>query len=218
MSIQNPAEIKEKIMQVLMIRGPSIPVHIAKEIGQSILFTSAFLSELFSEKKIKQSNLRIGNSPAYFIQGQEFMLEKFSYHLKSREKDAFTLLKEKKFLIDEEQEPAIRVALRAIKDFAVPFQKNNKLIWRYFKIPENEFILKKEITVSESSDESRVLDIFDKKQEIKTESKISTLTSKKKSASRKKTSPESTRATDTARERRRYYPRKGPGSRPGPPS
>jgi hypothetical protein len=137
--MQNPIEIKEKILRTLRIKGPSIPVHIAREVGQSILFASAFLSELFAEKKIKQSNLRVGSSPVYFLQGQEPMLEKFSSHLKSREKDAFALLKEKKFLIDDEQEPAIRVALRAIKDFAVIFQKEDKLIWRYFTIPEDEF-------------------------------------------------------------------------------
>jgi len=32
-------------------RGPSLPVHIASETGLSMLFASAFLSELLSEKK-----------------------------------------------------------------------------------------------------------------------------------------------------------------------
>lgn len=214
MSAQNAIEIKEKILRTLRIRGPSIPVYLAKEAGQSILFTSAFLSELFSEKKIKQSNLRVGSSPVYFIQGQEPALEKFSIHLKSREKDAFAIIKEKKFLIDEEQDPAIRVALRAIKDFAVPFQKEDQLIWRYFTIPEDDFKKEKEIVtpkialqqppikkeleltahltnnlvkqvIEQPTVSETSLDIFDKKQETK--SKVKT-PARKKSVIRKKTS------------------------------
>jgi len=124
MPIQNTLGIKEKILLILQKRGPSLPVHIAKEIGLSMLFASAFLSELVSEKNIKISNMKIGNSPIYFLLGQEPMLEKFSQHLKSKEKEAFILLKEKKFLRDKEQDPAIRVALRTIKFFAIAFKKN----------------------------------------------------------------------------------------------
>ncbi|MGD9276462.1 MAG: hypothetical protein PVJ67_04795 [Candidatus Pacearchaeota archaeon] len=139
MPSQDTTQLKEKIMQTLRRRGPSLPVHIANETGLSILFASAFLSELISDRKIKISNLRVGSSPIYFIPGQEPQLEKYSHHLKSREKDAYMLLKEKRFLEDSKQHPAIRVALREIKDFAIGFQKNNKIFWRFFKIPESEF-------------------------------------------------------------------------------
>ncbi|MCK5149626.1 hypothetical protein KAJ87_01730 [Candidatus Pacearchaeota archaeon] len=138
MPTQDTSEIREKIISILNRRGPSLPVHIAKELNLSMLFASAFLSELLSEKKIKISNMKVGNSPVYFISGQEPKLENFSQYLKSREKDAFILLKEKKFLTDQEQDPAIRVALRAIKDFAVPFKKNEEIFWRYLTIPETE--------------------------------------------------------------------------------
>jgi len=124
MPAQDTSQIKEKIIFTIKRRGPSLPVHIAKEIGLNMLFTSAFLSELFSEKKIRISNLKVGSSPVYFLSGQEPMLENFSQYLKSKEKDAFMILKERKFLKDNVQDPAIRVALRAIKDFAIPFKKN----------------------------------------------------------------------------------------------
>jgi len=136
---QDTSELKEKIISLFKIRGPSLPVHIAKETGLSILFASAFLSELITENKIKISNMRVGSSPVYFIPGQEIMLEKFSEHLKSKEKEAYLLIKEKKFLKDSEQQPAIRVALRAIKDFAIPLKKDEEIYWRYFSIPETEF-------------------------------------------------------------------------------
>ena len=132
-------QMREKILSILRIRGPLLPVHIANETGLSMLFSSAFLSELLSEKEIKISFMKVGNSPIYFIPGHEPNLEKYSSHLKSREKDAFILLKEKGFLKDSEQEPAIRVALRSIRDFAIPFKRNEEICWRYFTIPESEF-------------------------------------------------------------------------------
>jgi hypothetical protein len=144
MPTQDASHIREKILSILRMKGPTIPVYISQEIGISMLFTSAFLSELLSDKLIKISNMRIGNSPIYFITGQEPQLEKFAHYLKSKEKDAFLLLQERKFLKDSEQSPAIRVALRSIKDFAFHFRKNNEIFWRYFTASESEF--KQEIT------------------------------------------------------------------------
>lgn len=137
--MQNASVIKEKIMSIIEQNGPSLPVNLANKLNLSILFASAFLSELLSQNRLKISFLRVGNSPVYYIVGQEPKLENFSEHLKSKEKEAFLLLQEKKFLIDEVQQPAIRVALRVIKDFAISFEKNGKFIWRYFIIPESEF-------------------------------------------------------------------------------
>lgn len=137
---RSAAEIKEGILRTIRIRGPSLPVHVTRETGQSILFTSAFLSELLSEKQLKISNMKVGSSPVYFIPGQEPQLDKYANdHLKSKEKEAYLLLKEEKFLIDSEQEPAIRVALRALKDFAFSFEKNGKIIWRYLTEKESDF-------------------------------------------------------------------------------
>jgi len=194
---QDAVQIKEKIISILRRRGPSIPVQIGRETNLSILFASAFLSELVSDKKVKMSNMRVGSSPIYFLPGQESSLEKFSDHLKSKEKDAFLLLRERKFVKDETQQPAIRVALREIKDFAIPFKKEEILFWRYFVIPENEFgkveeiiiekkpvieqeeapiAIQKGIAIEEakspiSHEEQKPLEIFDKKLVKKTKSK-----------------------------------------------
>ncbi|MDD3150998.1 MAG: FaeA/PapI family transcriptional regulator [Candidatus Gastranaerophilales bacterium] len=136
MPAQDTSKIKEDIIEFLNSKGPSLPVHIAQGVGLNSLFTSAFLSELFSEKRLKMSNLRVGSSPVYFLPNQEQGLEKFSNHLKSKEKDAFLRIKEKRVLIDSEQEPAIRVALKSIKDFAIPFEKDGELYWKYFLAQE----------------------------------------------------------------------------------
>lgn len=135
--------------------------------------------------------MRVGSSPIYFIQGQEQMLEKFSQYLKSKEQDAFALLKEKKFLKDELQEPAIKVALRKIKDFAIAFEKNQEVYWRYFTVRENELETKKpevqKINITspkiKEKQEPQEMNIFDKTQKQKT--RISKLLKKKKQIKRK---------------------------------
>lgn len=178
---KNPIEIKEKILSSLRINGPSLPVQIAKAIELESLFAGAFLSELAGERAIKISNLKVGGSPLYYLQGQEPMLENFSNYLHGKEKDAFLLLKDKKILKDTEQEPSIRVALRNIKDFAFAIiEKSEKQIfWRFYSTNENEaiemikskfekpeVIEEKEEIIEEKKDEIKIsqekqLDIFD---------------------------------------------------------
>ena len=179
MATQDTSNLKERIIFIFKKRGPSLPVHIASETGLSMLFASAFLSELLSEKKIKLSFMKVGSSPIYLLHGQESMLEKFSPHLKSKEKEAFELLKRKKFLKDEEQVPAIRIALREIRDFAIAFKKDEKIFWRYFTIPENKFEFPKIKPIEKSSQSEnkkkpeeisskQELNIFDKQKTTKT--------------------------------------------------
>ncbi len=149
MPTKDTSGIKEKMLSVLRQRGPSLPVHIAKGTDLSILFASAFLSELLSERKIKMSNMKVGSSSIYYIQGQENRLENFSQYLNSKEKEAFTILQHKKILEDSEQQPAIREALRAIKDFAIPFEKEEKIFWRYYLTPENQLEIKQPVPKTE---------------------------------------------------------------------
>lgn len=205
MPVNNPLELKEKIMSFMKLKGPSLPVHIAKEVGLNTLFTSAFLSELISDKRIKISKMKVGGSPLYFLPGQEFRLENFANFLNNKEKEAFNLLKEKKFLKDSKQEPAIRVALREIRDFAIPFKKNDLIYWRFLTVPESEFMEKEEITVpptaikksisilttEETSEQSepiskeKTLDIFEKKKEFKPKEKKKSLKKQSKKSSKK---------------------------------
>ena len=131
-------EIHEKIINFLRLRGPGLPIQIAKQIGISSLFVSAFLSELADGKRIKISCLKVGGSPLYFLDGQEEKLENFYSYMHPKEIESFQLLKENKILKDSEQEPAVRVALREIKDFAIAFNFNNEIYWRYFSSPVSE--------------------------------------------------------------------------------
>ncbi len=172
MTQQDHLQVKEKIISFIKIKGPSLPVHLAKEINTNILFASAFLSELISEEKLKISKLNVGNSSLYFIPGQESLLENFSHHLKSKEKEAFELLKQKRILKDSEQHPAIRIAIREIKDFATPFKKGEHLYWKYLTVSDQELINKiKEIPATKEI--KKQPEIAEKKPEIKSEEKPS---------------------------------------------
>ena len=140
--LQKLNDNKEKIISIIRERGPSYPGKIAKETRISPLFVSAFLAELVSDRKLKISNMKIGSSPIYFIIGQENQLENFIEHLNSKEKEAFQLLKDSQILDDEKQSPAIRVALRKIKDFSIPLNvridEKKKLFWKFFSLSEEE--------------------------------------------------------------------------------
>jgi hypothetical protein len=136
--MQNTEETKKRIVNLLQGRGPCLPVQISKEIKQSTLFISAFLSELKDEKRIKISNLKVGGSPLYYLEGQETHLENFKQYLHQKEVEALEILKNNKILKDSEQEPVMRVALRSIKDFAFSFRKDEEIYWRYLTTTEQE--------------------------------------------------------------------------------
>lgn len=170
MRIQDPLAVKEKIFSFLKIKGPSIPVRVAKETGLSMLFASAFLSELLSETRIKISHMKIGGSPIYFVPGDENSLENFSQYLGNKEKEVFALLKEKNFLVDLEQLPSVRVALREMKDFAVPFKRGEETVWRYFLVPESEFP-SKEILIAEKKE---IVEPLAVKEEVVQENPVTT--------------------------------------------
>jgi hypothetical protein len=140
--MQKVLATKNRILEVINQRGPELPVRVASTIGQNNIFTAAFMSELVGEQKLKLSNMKVGGSPLYYIQGQEEQLQKFTEYLNHKEKEAFKLLKQSEILEDANQEPAIRVALRSIKDFAVPIkiidQGQEKIFWKIHTLPNDK--------------------------------------------------------------------------------
>jgi hypothetical protein len=141
-AVDKAAEIKRKIIEHIEKNGPSLPVAVSREIGISSLFSSAFLSELIEDEKIKISKMKVGGSPLYFLPRQQQMLENFSRYLPEKEKEALRMLKDKQILKDAELEPAIRVALRSLKDFAYPLVTEHdnikEIYWRHVIMNDND--------------------------------------------------------------------------------
>ena len=131
-------DVRSKVLSIVQINGPILPVKISKVINQNILFTSAILSELTDRKEILLSKAKIGGSPVYYIKGQEERLKMLYEHLKDVHKKVYDLLNEKKMLKDSECEPWERVALREIGDFAKQFNYNNEVFWRWHLTSEEE--------------------------------------------------------------------------------
>jgi len=129
-------ETRDKILEIVKAKGPVLPVQISKEIGTNILVASAHLAELTASNKLKISAIKVGGSPLYYLAGQEAMLQKFTANMNDKEKKAFDLLNQNKVLRDSEQEPVIRVALREIKDFAIPlnvnYNNNREIFWKWY--------------------------------------------------------------------------------------
>lgn len=135
---------KEIILDYVKRDGPVLPIQVAKKINSNTVFAGAVLSELISNKLIKISYAKIGGSPVYYALGQEEKLSILYDHLPGKEKEAYSLLKNNKILLDDQQEPSIRFALSQIKDFAAPMSttlKNEPIkLWRWHLISDEEAI------------------------------------------------------------------------------
>lgn len=140
---------KQKILNLIRMRGPSLPVHISKQVNTNILMASAMLSEMVSRGELKVSSIKLGSSPLYYIKGQESQLQKYADRLNFKDKRTYETLKDKKVLRDKLLQPIERVSLRQIKDFAVPLKvkigSEVELFWKWYLLPNNEaeLILKK---------------------------------------------------------------------------
>ncbi len=132
------SEKKAKIISFLESNGPSLPVRLAKVIEMEPVFAGAILSELYSDRKVKMSNMKVGSSSLFYLEGQEGRLQDFVENLKSVEKEAFDRIKNLKVLADEDEEPAIRVAIRGMKDFAIPFEIDGKIFWKFAFAKDDE--------------------------------------------------------------------------------
>ena len=146
----------QKILQIIRMRGPVIPVQISKEIGLDIMMSAAVLADMSSRHMVKVSNLKVGGSPLYYLPGQEHKLENFSARLVEKEKRAYDLLKESGVLRDRSLEAVERVALRQIKDFAVPLEVtlngDKEIFWKWHALPDDSatLLIKKALGIAEA--------------------------------------------------------------------
>jgi hypothetical protein len=131
-------EIKGLILAFIQARGPSLPVHIARDVKIEPLFASAFLSELFREHKLRMSHLKVGSTALYLLPGQEQQLEQFTQYLNQREQEAYHLIKQKGLIAHTQLNPIMQVAITHISDFALSFDQQGTKYWHYAFLPQEE--------------------------------------------------------------------------------
>jgi len=133
---------QEKILSFLRMRGPSLPVNVAKHMDTTILMASAMLADLSSKGKLIVSKLKVGGSPLYLLRGQEAKLQNFCDSLNQKERRAFELLKEKKILRESKLDPLTRVCLKQLGDFATPLEVtldgNAEIFWKWNSIDNSQ--------------------------------------------------------------------------------
>ena len=114
-------QLKESVHDFVNRKGPVLPSTVAKEFGNTTLFISALLSELVTEKKLKLTRAKVGGSPLYYAPEQApKLVSLLKKHLTQQNREALSLLREKKVLRDRDRLPYERIALRELGDFAKP--------------------------------------------------------------------------------------------------
>lgn len=133
---------KEKVVGIIRAKGPILPVQLVKEIGGNTMIAGAILSDLVKSRRVMISKAKIGSSPIYYVNGQEQKLSILYDSLHEKEKQAYDLLKKESVLKDTELASVERVALRQIKDFAVPLEVNlpqgKEIFWRWYLLPKSQ--------------------------------------------------------------------------------
>ena len=129
---------KDNVLRIVQKQGPVVPNQIKKILGGDTLIIGAILSELVDSQQAHVSRTRFGSSPAYYVTGQERKLEQLTKYLNPEEQKTLKTIKEKKVLQDEKQPLERRLALRNLLDFAIPFQRNGKIYWRWHGVKEGK--------------------------------------------------------------------------------
>ena len=126
-------DVADQILVFLKDNGPSLPTRVAKYIKTDTLIASAHLSDLSSRKKLKISSLKVGGSPLYYLEGQEEMLFNFVQD-NVNPKDFIVLerLKSEGILRENELDLLSKVAVRNLRDFAIPLQVRSSSIVEFF--------------------------------------------------------------------------------------
>jgi len=187
---------RQKVVDFLRFKGPSLPYEVGKNIGGDTLFASAWLSELKEMSKVRISYLKVGGSPLYYLPGQESMLQHFSGNLEDKEKKAFESLKTKKVLQDSALVPVFKVAIRELRDFAIPltvqFDGRKELFWKWYLVPGEEAnsLIKGVLNIKESEIKKEIAEKIEEKTQKIEEKKVEKI-EQKKLAEEKKITPES---------------------------
>ncbi len=134
--------VHDQVLAFLKTIGPTTPTKVSKTINSDIIIASAHLSDLASQGKVRISSLKLGGSPLYYLPGQEAQLYNFAEsNLNPKDFAVLERLKTDGVLRESTLDLLSKVALRSLKDFAVPLQvrtaENAELFWKWHLLPDD---------------------------------------------------------------------------------
>lgn len=136
-------QVHDQILLFLKANGPSLPIHIAKSIKSDTLIASAHLADLSSRSKVKISHLKVGGSPLYYLPGDEEKIYNFAANnINAKNYQVLQRLKQEKVLREIDLPVLAKVALRTLKDFAIPLHvivgEDKELFWKWHFLSAKE--------------------------------------------------------------------------------
>ena len=148
------SEREEKIVNMLRIKGPSLPIDVSKLLGTETMLASAILSSLISKGYVKISSKKVGSSPLYYLPGQESRVRTILYaELSELEKKALERLKTLKVAFRNDLFPQERMLLSEMSDFVAYLKikkgENEFFCWRHYSVNDNDFndLLDKKLSI-----------------------------------------------------------------------
>ena len=133
---------RESLLNIVKLRGPVLPADVHKQMGTDLMFAAAMLAELVSNRNVRITNVKMGGSPFYYLDGQEFKLQDLMKHLNSKDREVAERLKKEKIIRDNDCSSLERFSLRQIKDYAYPIKVNNnnqvEIFWRWYLFSEED--------------------------------------------------------------------------------
>jgi len=132
----------DQVFEYIRETGPVLPKDISAHFGIDTLFASAYLSELSSKGMVQVSNIKVGGSPLYYTSDQKEKLSVYRENLHEKEQKTYEFLKSAKVLEDLSLDLVDRVALRKMKDYAIPLNVvmgyEKRLFWKFFTVSDGE--------------------------------------------------------------------------------
>jgi hypothetical protein len=136
-------EKEEKILGLVRMGGPVLPIKVSKALDVETYLAGALLSTLVGNGHLKLSHKKIGSSPIYYIPGQEPKVREMLYtELNDLEKKTLERIKEMKVALESDLYPQERFLLKGLIDFATPltltFNNETLNIWKYNVVSDEE--------------------------------------------------------------------------------
>lgn len=100
--------------------GPMVPAEVVSKVGSNTIIVGAILSDMARSKRLLITHGKWGSSPLYYLPLHKDKIQRLYEKMNDKDKKAFTLIKEKLVLCDEQLNALERTCIRSLTDFAIP--------------------------------------------------------------------------------------------------